>query len=237
MAYKKFLALGCSHGQMADAEALAAILRARDKWRPDTVIHLGDAIDCTAIRAGAKGSSDETASLSDDLAAGFKFLKELAPSYFLDGNHEDRIPKLLGHPNALTRYAAQELDNELNDLCRSLRCQRIGYDIETGYIRLGDTSFLHGYMFNQAAIRDHAETFGKCVIAHLHRVGQERGRAHNSPTAYCVGWLGRKELAFYAKTNRSRLAWSQGFAYGEYNDSECIVNLYQKTGSEWRLPF
>lgn len=233
--FKRFLAVGCNHAQMADPVALESVLSFKQSWNPDTTIHLGDFCDFAALRGGAGGSKDESASLSDDLTAGTDFLEKLEPNVIFDGNHEERIYRLLDHPNAKVAYCARQLMGELNDLATKLHARRVEYDIDKGWLQFGDTLFGHGYMYNQAAIRDHAETFGKCVIAHLHRVGAERGRHRSNPTAYCVGYLGDKEKFGYAKTNRSRLAWSQGFAWGEYDDKSTIVRL-EELNHAWRCP-
>jgi hypothetical protein len=236
MAFKRFLACGCSHGELADPVALEAVLAFKRSWKPDTTIHLGDFCDFAALRSGAAGSKDEAASLADDITAGTNFLEQLEPTHIFDGNHEERIYRLLESPNAKVAYCAQKLMGELNDLATRLGARRVPYDIDEGWLQFGDTLFGHGYMFNQAAIRDHAEAFGKCVIAHLHRVGQERGRVRKDATAHCVGFLGEKKKFGYAKTNKSRLAWSQGFAWGEYSDEHCIVRLEQCGPAGWRLP-
>lgn len=57
--WKKFLVVGCSHGQMADPKALAAVLKFKESFKPHFTAHLGDAFDTTAFRAGAKGTRDE----------------------------------------------------------------------------------------------------------------------------------------------------------------------------------
>ena len=222
------MAVSCSHGQYADLTSLDEVIRFKEAWKPDTTMHLGDALDFTALRGGALGTKDESASLEDDFSAGTQFLERLEPTHFFLGNHEDRVTRLIGHHNAITARAASSVMGEISDLCRKLGARIIPYDNEQGWVQLGDTLFGHGYMFNQTAIRDHAETFGKCVIGHLHKVGMESGRSRQKATGYCVGWLGRNQAASYAKTNRSRLAWSNGFAWGEYSDNSTIVRLEEK---------
>jgi hypothetical protein len=58
----------------------------------------------------------------------------------------------------------------LEKIAKELKARLYPYHIRSFY-ELGGTKFLHGYMYNVQAIRDHAETYGQCVIAHLHRVG------------------------------------------------------------------
>lgn len=233
--WRKWIAVSCNHAQLADPVALASVLAFKRAWKPDTTIHLGDFCDFAALRSGAKGNSDESESIAEDVKAGTSFLEEYEPNWIFDGNHEERIYRLLGHPNALVAYCASNLLGELSDLAARLKAERVEYDIDRGWRKFGDTLFGHGYMFNQQAIRDHAETFGNCVIGHLHRVGSERGRGLNGPVGHCVGFLGDRSHFGYAKTQRSRLAWSQGFAWGEYNDSHTVVRLETLT-EHWRSP-
>jgi hypothetical protein len=81
--WQKFLACTCTHGSEADPRALDAILRLREAWKPDFVLHLGDAIDVRNMRAGARRDStdpDYGASMTDDVLQGLSFLKELSPT-------------------------------------------------------------------------------------------------------------------------------------------------------------
>lgn len=231
------MAVSCSHGQYADPDSLAEVIRFKSAWKPDVTFHLGDALDFTALRSGAKGTKDESESLEKDFEAGTSFLEQYEPTHFWMGNHEDRVTRLMGHPSAIVSRAASSVMNEILDLCRKLHARVIPYDNEEGWLKFGDTLFGHGFMFNQAAIRDHAEAFGKCVIGHLHRTGIERGRTRQNATGHCVGWLGKNQKASYAKTQRARLAWSNGFGWGEYNDKHTVVRIEERHPiAGWRPP-
>jgi hypothetical protein len=236
--WKKWMAVSCSHGDFIDPEARNAVLKFRESFKPDTVLHLGDFIDAAACRSGAMtdpNSKDRAASVAEDLAEGVNFLHELRPNHILYGNHEARLFQLAGGPNALASHAAALVIDEIEKAARRLRARLYPYDIRS-FVEIGGTKFLHGYMFNVQAIRDHAETFGKCVIGHLHRVGQERARTIGAASGYCVGMLARFDMA-YAATRRATLAWSQGFGYGYYKDNKMTVNLCERiNGNPWILP-
>lgn len=225
--YKRFVAIGCSHGHLADEIACAAALAFVADYKPQTRIHLGDAVDMTAFRGGAKGTADEAASIAPDLRAGLTFLEQFRPTILLNGNHEDRLVKDSFHPNALRAHAAACILNDIRQLADKMRCQYVDhYDINRSWVTLGDTKLLHGFFFNEMAIRDHAEHFGKCIIAHLHTVGMAAGRRTDHPHAWCVGTLANIPAMAYAKTRRATARWSAGLAFGEYNDKECHVNLH-----------
>ncbi len=236
--WKRGLALGCSHGGLADPSALAAVLRFKQQWKPSLTIHLGDFVDMAAFRSGAKGSADEAESIEDDWRAGVNFLERLEPQQLHIGNHEDRVYRLQQSPNAIVSLAASHCVNAIHDTAKTLKASVVPYDIETGWRQYGDTKFGHGWMFNMAAIRDHAEYVGgNCVIAHLHRVGQERARTLGGGTGYCTGMLADKTRMAYAKHQKSKAGWSQGWVFFEYCPDETIVWTMQRTRSgEFRSP-
>jgi len=236
--WKKWMAVGCSHGEFIDNDAREAVLTFKEAWKPETTLHLGDFVDLAALRSGAvsnPNSKDRAQSISDDLKAGITFLRELAPQHILYGNHEARLFQFAGGPNALAAHAAQEVLNDLGDVAKDLNARVYDYNIRS-YAQLGDTKFLHGYLYNVQAIRDHAETWGRCLIAHIHRTGEEQARNASGDTGYALGMLARFDMD-YAATRRATLAWKQGFAYGHYNDKHCTVNIVSRAcGQPWMLP-
>lgn len=237
--WKKYLAVGCSHGEFLDPEARDAVLTFKERWQPHTTLHLGDFIDLAAMREGAMNNpsaKDRAKNVAHDVNEGIVFLNELRPSRILFGNHEARIYRLQGSPNALASHAANTVMEDIEECAKKLRAQIIPYH-NRAFTQLGDTKFLHGFLYNVQAIRDTAETFGcRTVMAHVHRVGQERARMLSGVSGYALGMLMRFD-AEYANTRRATLGWSQGFAYGEYNDQHCTVNLCERSfGQPWRLP-
>lgn len=239
--WKRFLALGCSHGHLQDDAAVKAVLKFRKAFKPHRVIHLGDFIDTAAFRSGAMGTPDEAVDLKGDLGHGLNFLRALEPTDVLIGNHEDRLWAAAKHYNAVKAYAAQAIIDDIHRLMKARKVNFIDhYDINRSWIELGDAKFIHGYMYGENAIRDHAEHFGKCVIAHLHQVGSAAGRRSDHAKAYCVGTLANIPAMAYAKTRRATARWSHGFAWGEYKEGgECRINLSQcepGQAANWYLP-
>ena len=232
------MAVGCSHGAEIDPEARAAVLKFKAAWRPQSTIHLGDFIDLASFRAGAvrySNDADHAADVAGDLMAGIEFLHELEPNQILCGNHEARLWKFSQSPNALLAYAANLTIHKIEETAKKLRAPLTPYGIRN-FIELGGTKFVHGSMFNTNAVRDHAETYGNVVMAHLHRVGWERARNIDGASGYCVGMLANFDME-YAANRRATLAWSQGFAWGYYCDTSLTVNLCERKKSQpWLLP-
>lgn len=236
--WKKLLAVGCSHGVHADPKAIAAVLEFRERFRPETCIHLGDFCDTAAFRSGAKGSNDESEPIQPDVDGGLEFLKRLRPTLVFCGNHEDRLWRLANSSNAIVSHCAQGVISEIVKSCHKLRAEIVPWTgIEQGRM-IGGFRFMHGVFYNESATRDHAEAFGNVVHAHTHRACVAKGRRSDSPTGFCVGTLTRRGAMEYAKARRATMSWSAGFVWGEHTDNQAVLWLHEQpsTVGEWRLP-
>lgn len=241
-ARKRLLACGCSHGVFANRDAVAAVLLAKERWKPHTTIHLGDAYDCKAFRTGARpnsGDPDESASVEEDIVSGARFMEDLRPDVFCIGNHEQRLVRLSGHYNQVIATAAKAtLDGILSALPRSAKV--IPYRVTPdGWHRVGDYHFGHGHLYGESFLRDTAETWGNTVVAHAHRAGMAKGRRSDNPTCYCVGTLADIPCMEYALGRRATLAWSHAFVWGEYTDEHCQLWIHEwpRGETQWDLPF
>lgn len=238
--YEKFLAVGCSHGgEYVDETAVDAVLTMRERFKPSIVTHLGDWADTAAWRAGAKGTSDESEPILPDIEGGLEFLEKLRPTHVLDGNHEDRIRRNLNHKNAIVAYAAQRINQHIDDRFKQIGCRRIPYDGVFQRLIIGNVTFTHGTIYNELAARDMAEMYGgNVVFAHTHRAQIGEGRTIKESTGYCVGTLTRRGCAEYSKARRATLGWRQGMVYGEIGKKDSAVWLLTRSEfqSEWRLP-
>jgi predicted phosphodiesterase len=227
----RFLCVSCTHGAEADPRALDAMLRLREAWKPDFVVHLGDFIDARALRAGARrdsDSSDHAASLMDDLLQGLSFLRELKPNVVMLGNHEARLTELAHSPNAVLAYAAQNVMSRIEDEMAKLKCRIIPYAgvHKKGMFMLSrDTGLIHGSAYGVSAARDTSEYTGHSIImGHTHRVAMESARIH----ARAVGWnigCGIKLDIGYSANRRQTLGWRHAACYGHFNATYCAPNL------------
>lgn len=230
------MAVGCNHGSWADKSALAGVMEFKRLWNPETRIHLGDYMDTTSFRNGA-GIKDHLGEIKDDLLKGVEFLEQYEPTLLFNGNHDIRVWESLDDSNAHRRFAAQEIIKSVRDAIGKKTEFVEDYNIKTSVRTIGDTNVLHGFMYNENAVRDHAAHFGKCLFAHLHKVAAAPASRMDSPVGYCVGYLGDESKFDYAARRRALAQWSQGLAYGEYNDKECMIWLIERSkGGEWRFP-
>lgn len=247
-AWRRWMAVTCSHAQHLCPDARRAVLAFARSFRPHTLAHLGDFLDTTAFRSGARGTTDEGADVDMDMDAGALFVREFFDStrasrrILFRGNHEDRVFRLAHHPSGLIRKAAGDVVRAIENLAIIHRCEGGGtvpYHIEHGWRRLGaDTILGHGYMYNTQAARDHAEMAGcNVVFGHIHRVEITQARTIAHAKGYSIGWLGACDMD-YAKARRQTLSWTNAFAWGEYQaDGATTINVCERPrGGEWRLP-
>lgn len=233
---KKVFGIGCTHGEYIHPGFANAVLSFREAFKPHKTIHLGDAFDTQAFRSGAAGTADETHDLRPDIDDGKTFLRALAPDVFIEGNHEFRLTKMCSDPRTIVRECARSIRSDMYSVLGP-NCAFVNYNTFDGY-ELGGYLWLHGIMFGQNYLRDSAETFGNCVVAHAHVPGVASGRVRKCATAYGVGTGCRIEDMQYAATRRNTLAWAHGMIYGWYNDNSSHLNLHIWPRGEktWNLP-
>ena len=233
--WKRFMAIGCSHGVYADQNAIKGVLSFKEQWKPHTTIHLGDFIDLSAFMSSAKGEGDE---VEPDVKGGLDFLKEYRPNVVLSGNHEDRLwREAMSNDEVHSGYALR-LISDIETTCNKLNAKFIPYTGIWQSYKLADYTFTHGTMYGEQVCRDMAETYGNVIFAHTHKVGLAVGRRLDTPKGICVGTLTRRGALEYSKTRRATLAWSQGMVWGYYNDTILIPWLHEQPHNvdEWILP-
>jgi hypothetical protein len=242
-AKRRVMAVGCSHGSRANADALAAALLFRDAFDPHEVIHLGDAYDLASLRAGSIGNDKDPDSVDDyerDIDSGIEFLDALRPTVFCCGNHDLRAEKYRHHHNAVIRGFAQLLWDRMMEPVKRHAHTVIEYnDVhDRSWYHLGGYRWGHGVLFGEQFLRDSAESFGNCVIAHAHRAGMARGRTSEASIALSPGTLANVGAMDYAAKRRSTLSWSHGVVFGWYSDdsAELLVHQWPQGEVRWALP-
>ncbi|NBW07797.1 MAG: hypothetical protein EBR82_07200 [Caulobacteraceae bacterium] len=239
--WRRIMSVGCNHGAYACQTAQDNILAFRERFNPEIVIDHGDVRDFTAFRTGAKGTSDESADVDVDFDAGSDWLKRYRPTHRIEGNHDHRIYKLVGTNNAVISYAASRVLNSIREIDRENGTVVNPYHPVKQWFEFGGYKWGHGIYYNEQALRDHAENYGNCVIAHLHKPGIAQARRHGGAVGYCVGMTANKHKMEYAFNHRSWHAWAHGCVWGEVSDTSAALNLTQcECGDgepeEWRFP-
>lgn len=241
--WRRVMAVGCSHGNRANPKALDAVLRFKRRYKPDAVIHLGDAYDLASLRAGAMGNSNDSDSVDDymaDIDAGAKFIGQLEPTVLCVGNHDERAAKFRGHHNAVIRgYAAMLWDKMLAPArkCKAKVIEQYTV-LPAGWYTLGGYKWGHGHLYAGNFLRDTATAWGNTVVAHAHRAGMAKGRRSDNPTCFSPGTLADIPAMEYALRRAATLEWSHGIVWGEYTDdrAQLMVTEWPQGETEWRLP-
>lgn len=213
------MAIGCSHGELANANIQKQVLEFRDRFKPEVRFELGDIVDTAAFRSGSRGTPDEGKAIEPDEFSAISWLQRYEPTHIAWGNHDARLVELTHSPNAIVSYAASSLWSKLTDCAGKLKARTKEYDYEHGWFEIGGYFWGHGYWFNEAAVRDHAEYLGgPVVMAHLHRTVQENGRTRKDTPSFCVGTLADVDSMKYARRRRATARWRHGVVFGEVSD-------------------
>lgn len=245
--WRRFAAVGCSHGHLADPIALDSVTAFVRAFKPDVFEHLGDFTDLSPMMGGGAGQGDP---MGPDIDAGLEFLERIHAAakgiklVVHEGNHEARLRRLAQSSNEVVAECARLLLDKIEAAARRLRSEYIPYKgIWSGH-RLGNALLTHGTIFNENACRDMAEMYCKdgvsiVVSAHTHCPGMAVGRRDDMPLGINVGTLTRRACMDYANTRRKTLSWGQAIVYGEFCDDLLIPTLYvhplSLIGQPWRI--
>lgn len=217
--WRKIVACGCSHGELANRDIQKQVLGFIKRFKPDIRVELGDLVDTATFRSGARGTPDEGRRPEPDEFAALRWLREYSPSHVTYGNHDWRLVQLQNSPNAIVSYAAGKLWTAITDEVRKLKARSRDYDFEKNWFEIGGTYWGHGFWYGMQALRDHAEFLGgPCVIAHLHHPQMLQGRTLRPSKSFCVGTLANIDSLEYARRRRQTATWAHGMVFGEVSD-------------------
>jgi len=246
--WKKLMAISCSHAKYCDKKTWKYVLKFKERFSPNTILHLGDFIDLSALMGNGAGSGSDGDEITPDIDSGLVHLRQLMAGckdpYILCGNHEDRAWKLAHSKNSVTAYCAHKIINAIEDTAKDLKARLIPYSGIEQIVDIADCGFTHGTIYNETASRDMAEAYcngsrRRIVFGHSHKVAVQSARTHHGGTGYNIGTLTQRGALDYAKTRRSTFAWQQCVFYGEYCESlnQSSVNLSTRShGEVWRMP-
>ena len=239
--WKRAVFVGCSHGSHINWKTAGEAIKFSDQFKPNLRVHLGDAFDTAAFRAGSKGDNDESESVAKDFSMGQEFLEAYRPNLLFMGNHEDRLYKLAEHHNAQVSYLASHLIEKILSMAKRYKAEVVEYGSiasPNSWRMVGDTLCGHGYMYGESCTRDHVEMLGHPVIhAHDHKAKQQAGRMIGTPMGYSVGTLAEIGAMGYAKSRRATTSWSGGIVYGYYREgaSDWTLRILHKSKPEWKV--
>ena len=161
---KSFVFASDLHGDMQDPDAVSALYKFTEEFKPDVRIFGGDLFDFSPLMRGAD-PAEKNASMEADVEAGMEFPRNWQPHYFLLGNHDDRLWQTAEkHSVGIVRDTARSGIKDITSKCKKLKCKMLPYNVDKGVLELGIMTFVHGYFHGAvSATKQHALTFAKQV--------------------------------------------------------------------------
>jgi len=246
--WKKLLGITCTHAKYVDVEAFNKVLEFKQLFKPDTIAHLGDFIDLSALMGNGVGTGSDGDEITPDIDTGLVHLRQLMEGckdpIILCGNHEDRSWKLTHSKNSVTAYCAHKIVQSIENTAQKLNARLVPYSGINQIVDIADIGLTHGTCFGEQSCRDMAEQYcngkrRKIVFGHTHKVAVASARTEHGGTGYNIGTLTQRGALEYSKVRRSTFAWTQGFIWGWYCESlnQSSLQITQRAhGEVWKLP-
>jgi predicted phosphodiesterase len=222
---KRLLFVPDTHRPYHDPRAWSVLLKAARRFAPHKVIVLGDFADCYQISMHDKDPSrrETFADEIEDTNTGLDELEAATPiaeRYFINGNHEYRLERLLRqHPHLHSFISIEKL----------LRLRERGWHC-TPYqdsLRIGKLYLTHdeGNAGAQAHEKARSSFESNVVIGHTHRMSiSYRGNAKGTSNVGAMfGWLGSIDKIDYVHKVKAQ-QWQHGFGIG-YLLNSGVVHL------------
>ena len=219
--YKRVLFVSDIHCPYQDDDALSAMYKFTDWWKPDKVFILGDLVDFYAVSRFSR-EPERVLKLQEELDEAVKVLKEIRKHAgdvkitFLRGNHESRLKRYLWSN-------AQELD-----CLRALRLEsllkfdelKIKYE-DRGILKYKGIIIKHGNLVRKFAAYTAKGEFEKNglsgISGHSHRLAQYRHTNESDSYVWTESGCLCKLTADYLEGQTPN--WQQGFSIGYFKEN------------------
>lgn len=224
---EKILFVPDLHCPYHDERGWKLMMKMAKDFKPNTIVVLGDFIDCFAISTYSKDPT-RALGLEKEVALTLKKRQELDDlgakrKIFIEGNHEDRLKRYL-------QDKAPELFTFV-DIPKLLHLEENGWE-HVPYkkaIKLGKLWITHdtGHTGRYTTFKA-LDTFQHpVVIAHSHRIAYavEGNATGEAIVGAQFGWLGDVEKVDYMHKIRALREWALGFGYGYLQKNTGYVSL------------
>ena len=215
-----------THAPYHDKRAWRLMMEVAQSFKPHTIVHQGDIVDCYSLSAHSKDPS-RVSRWEVERLAGVELRSDLDSlkakrKVFTEGNHEYRLQRFI-------EAKAPELDGRLN-MDTELGFTENGWEYVPyrEHAKVGKVYFTHdtGNSGKYTTARA-METFGHSVaIGHHHQM--QYAIQGDATGKYIVGaqfgWLGDPKQADYMHRIKALRSWSLGFGLG-YKDTDGVVFL------------
>ena len=229
----KYLAWGCSHGDLINEEVFNELLQLKANQQPKHVIHLGDAFEFTALRKGAS-SNELNLSVDQDIDWGLWAMEEMfdgaETKIFLRGNHCERLWKMAKDGTQVGQEWAQSKIDRIDGKLSEMGAVMLPYCSKRGVVEINQTLFMHGTLYGVNAGRDHIQkAYHKDLIfVHTHRAEDVTVPGWPDPLRAINAGCLRELLPEYAERTVSTLGWAHACAYGEFLEDGTATKILHK---------
>ena len=217
----KFMALSCTHGNLVDPKALTKFIRAKAKYKPKHMLHLGDCFEFTALRKGAS-EDEKRLDIEEDIEAGLNTLKRVfngitGERWCLRGNHCQRLWDMADKGSVISQDFAKVHIKRIEDFFAEHKIKTKPYCSTQGVIQINDLLAMHGYGFGVNAAKDHLKIYHNHVIfGHTHRAEEAVGTGWPKPIVAINCGMMMQKFPKYASRTTSVLSWTHAFVKGEF---------------------
>jgi predicted phosphodiesterase len=223
---KRILFIPDTHIPYHDKRSWRLMLKAATKFKPHTIVIIGDFADCYDVSDHIKGL-DRRYSFKEEVIAVNKALDQLDilgadKKIYLEGNHEDRLPRYLARQ-------ARELGGiiSIQELYSLKQRKWLFVPYKSDY-RLGRVTLCHDadHVGKFAMWQTQAAYQENVVFGHTHRLGIiYTGTARGKTQVCCnLGWLGDKKYIAYKKKVKAHTSYISGFGIG-YMEPNGIIHI------------
>lgn len=234
--FTKFLGGWDIHGDAQDEDANKAFFSFAKVWKPEIRICGGDLFDFRPLRK--KASREE---LSQDMVADFdageEWFKKFQPTYYLRGNHCERLWELTESLDGKERTFAKDGVKKITSLVSKMGCKMLPYHKRHGILQLGHLKALHGFFTGAHASASTATVYGSCFFGHAHAIESHPVPGLERRMARQVGCLCKLDMPYNARHVRT-LRHAHGFVYGILNKKDGTYHAWQaeEVNGIWALP-
>jgi len=203
-----------SHGEFQDDKAIETVLRFRKEWKPDIVIHHGDAFDFPWLMRRAS-DDDKNHSITVDMEKGEAFLRQVKPTHYMLGNHEARLWKTYKSANAGSwkHTLLSSLIERIRDAAGDAKIYE--YHVNRVILKLGQYHLMHGWRSGVYALRTMVKDIGaSLMVGHNHAADDIEVDILSRPRGISLGCLCNTSMD-YADTHAISFRQNHAFAYGE----------------------
>ncbi len=212
----RVLALSDMQIPFMDQPLLDTIESFIDDWKPNVIIYVGDVLDAYSIsqfdqRPARLFHLGDELDLAKDMLARHKRLSPTADLYWVDGNHEERLQRIIWKQ-------AQDFSFLVKDIPEALELDRL----TSGYVPYGKHVDFLGFIFTHGTlVRQNSAYTARAMLdryrssgasGHTHRAGSHSATDHRgfSHTWYEMGSLCIKSMD-YIKAHPN---WQSAFLTG-----------------------